>query len=106
MKLSLSLAAIITLLGLVAAHEPSKQVIVSYPQDTPDSVITQAMNALIAAGGIITHEYSEFGCFVTEEYVKANLFSSDQVCCPLRNPPNQWLAAERINQRFCSNSLC
>ncbi|MCJ1352645.1 MAG: hypothetical protein MMC33_002629 [Icmadophila ericetorum] len=71
MKLSLSLAAIITLLGLVAAHEPSKQVIVSYPQDTPDSVITQAMNALIAAGGIITHEYTLIKGFAATASVEA-----------------------------------
>lgn len=82
MKLSFTLAAI-GLLGLVAAHQPFKQVIVSYPQDTPDSIVTQAKDALIAAGGIITHEYSEFTSLRIENApMLTGDSSSDQVCCP------------------------
>jgi hypothetical protein len=36
---------------------PQKAVIISYPDNTPDSVLNQAKDAIKAAGGIITHEY-------------------------------------------------
>ncbi len=53
--------SIFTILALVAiafaVTLPQKAVIVSYPDDTPDSVIEQAKGAIKAAGGIITHEY-------------------------------------------------
>lgn len=37
--------------------QPQKSVIVSYPADTPDSVLSQAKEAILQAGGFITHEY-------------------------------------------------
>jgi hypothetical protein len=53
--------AIISVLALGAvvlgAQMPQKAVIVSYPNDTPDSVLNQAKDAIKAAGGMITHEY-------------------------------------------------
>jgi Mrp family chromosome partitioning ATPase len=53
--------AIISVLALAAvvlgAQMPQKAVIVSYPNDTPDSVLNQAKDAIKAAGGMITHEY-------------------------------------------------
>jgi len=53
--------AIFSILALVAAvlgaTMPQKAVIVSYPDETPDSVVDQAKNAIKAAGGMITHEY-------------------------------------------------
>lgn len=53
--------AITTILAVVtvalAATAPQKSVIVSYPDETPDSVVEQAKNAIVAAGGMITHEY-------------------------------------------------
>lgn len=36
---------------------PQKAVIISYPDNTPDRIVSQAMDAIKAAGGIITHEY-------------------------------------------------
>lgn len=42
----------------VSAVAPQKAVLISYPQDTPDSVLKEAMNAIEEAGGVITHEYS------------------------------------------------
>lgn len=39
---------------------PQKSVIVSYPDNTPDSVVEQAKNAIKSAGGMITHEYKIF----------------------------------------------
>ncbi|KEF51292.1 uncharacterized protein A1O9_12642 [Exophiala aquamarina CBS 119918] len=35
-----------------------KTVIVSYPNDTPSSVVDKAIEEVINAGGIVTHEYS------------------------------------------------
>ena len=62
MKLSI-LASLAALLAVGAAvTQPQKQVIVSYPDDTPDSVIETAMNEIKAAGGYITHEYKIFKC--------------------------------------------
>ncbi|KAI9730928.1 MAG: hypothetical protein M1818_008002 [Claussenomyces sp. TS43310] len=56
MKLSiLSLLTIAT--AVLAVTAPQKAVIVTYPANTPNSVIDQAMNAIKSAGGIITHEY-------------------------------------------------
>jgi hypothetical protein len=53
--------AIVSVLALGAvvlgAQLPQKAVIVSYPNDTPDSVLNQAKDAIKAAGGMITHEY-------------------------------------------------
>ena len=104
MKLSFTLAAI-GLLGLVAAHTSSKQVIISYPQDTPDSIVSKAKDALIAAGGIITHEYSEFTSLHTGNVpLLTGDSSSDQVCCPGHSiwPTS---IAELMNQGFCSYSF-
>jgi hypothetical protein len=51
----LSILAFVT--AVLAAAQPQKAVIVSYPNDTPDHIIDQAKSAIIAAGGVITHEY-------------------------------------------------
>lgn len=55
--------AIVTLLlslfALTAlAAPPQRSVIVSYPDDTPNSVLDEAKAAVKQAGGMITHEYS------------------------------------------------
>ncbi len=56
MKLSIfSILSFITF--VMAATMPQKAVIVSYPDNTPSEVINQAMDAIRAAGGVITHEY-------------------------------------------------
>jgi hypothetical protein len=41
----------------LGAQLPQKAVIVSYPNDTPESILDQAKDAIKAAGGMITHEY-------------------------------------------------
>ncbi len=41
----------------VVAIAPQKAVIVTYPEDTPDSVMDQAKDTIRKAGGMITHEY-------------------------------------------------
>ena len=47
------------LVAIIATQtaQPQKSVIVSYPADTPDSVLSQAKEAVLQAGGFITHEY-------------------------------------------------
>lgn len=73
MRLTIHLLLIAFLMALAYAATDSKQVIVSYPKDTPDSVIEHAMSVIKEAvsishilyialahnfqGGIITHEY-------------------------------------------------
>lgn len=41
------------------AVSPQKPIIVTFPQNTPQSVIDKAMDTLKQAGGIVTHEYSK-----------------------------------------------
>lgn len=53
----------VTLLTVVALSVravvlPQKAIIVSYPDDTPERVLDEAMSAIKAAGGVVTHEYS------------------------------------------------
>lgn len=56
MKVSaLSLAAIAA--AVLSAPVPQKAVIVTYSENTPNSVIEGAIEAIVAAGGLITHEY-------------------------------------------------
>jgi hypothetical protein len=50
-----SLFALITV--ALGATMPQKAVIVSYPDNTPDTVLDKAKDAIKAAGGMITHEY-------------------------------------------------
>jgi len=37
--------------------QPKKAVLVSYPADTPDTVLWQAKQKIVEMGGFITHEY-------------------------------------------------
>ncbi|KAG4411481.1 hypothetical protein IFR04_015386 [Cadophora malorum] len=66
---------IISILALVAvafaATMPQKAVIISYPDNTPTSVIDDAMAAIKAAGGIITHEYRLIKGFAAKAPAKA-----------------------------------
>ncbi|KAA8573601.1 hypothetical protein MFRU_001g04320 [Monilinia fructicola] len=56
MKLTLFSIFLFLTAGL-SAPTPQKAVIVSYPDNTPNDVVQKAMDAIKAAGGIITHEY-------------------------------------------------
>ncbi|KAJ9638638.1 uncharacterized protein PV06_09853 [Exophiala oligosperma] len=42
----------------LALSAPQKPVVISYPADTPPSVIENAIKEIEKDGGIITHEYS------------------------------------------------
>ncbi|KAI4267108.1 MAG: hypothetical protein LQ337_008508 [Flavoplaca oasis] len=45
-------------LGLVVVASAQRQVLVTYPNDTPPSVVEQAKSAILATGGKITEEFS------------------------------------------------
>jgi hypothetical protein len=56
MKLSI-LILLALVMGVLSALAPQKAVIVTYPEGTPNHVLDKAMEAIEAAGGMITHEY-------------------------------------------------
>ncbi|KAG9231018.1 hypothetical protein BJ875DRAFT_134185 [Amylocarpus encephaloides] len=56
MKFSILPALVLASVAL-GATVPQKAVIVSYPDETPDDVVKQAMTAITDAGGVIIHEY-------------------------------------------------
>lgn len=61
MKLSLLLPAALLAIGASAVASPQKAVLVTYPDNnTPDSVVNRAMDAIKNAGGTITHQYTLF----------------------------------------------
>ncbi|KAL1306547.1 hypothetical protein AAFC00_005237 [Neodothiora populina] len=70
MKFSLSLLLIALFVAFALAAAPNKQVIVSYPKGTPDSVIEKAKHAIKEAGGIITHEYNLIKAFAASAPAK------------------------------------
>ncbi|OOQ84086.1 hypothetical protein PEBR_31711 [Penicillium brasilianum] len=63
--------ALLALLPLVLAAKSLKSVIITFPNGTPDRVIDQAKDSLVAAGGVITHEYHLFPGFAAEAPVNA-----------------------------------
>ncbi|KAJ9618485.1 hypothetical protein H2203_009082 [Taxawa tesnikishii (nom. ined.)] len=63
MKFYLHILFVVLLAAFAYAAAPQKQVVVSYPNDTPDSVVEQAKAAVREAGGIITHEYKLIKAF-------------------------------------------
>ncbi|KAJ5482454.1 Proteinase inhibitorpropeptide [Penicillium sp. IBT 31633x] len=54
--MKLTFAAALLALPLALA-ESLKSVVITFPKGTPDSVIIQAKESLVASGGVITHEY-------------------------------------------------
>ncbi|KAK4111137.1 hypothetical protein N656DRAFT_734473 [Canariomyces notabilis] len=52
------LLASLTLLSGVIAVDIQKSVLITYPAETPDSIVDQAKKAIVEAGGVITHEYT------------------------------------------------
>ncbi|KAI9754310.1 MAG: adenylate kinase [Chaenotheca gracillima] len=55
----------------VMAASRQKAVIVSYPSDTPDSVLDEAKDAIKTAGGMVTHEYKLIKAFAATAPAKA-----------------------------------
>lgn len=52
------LIAALTFFSGVIAVDIQKSVLISYPPETPDSVVDNAKKAIKDAGGVITHEYT------------------------------------------------
>jgi len=65
------LVPFVLLAGSVAAVAQQKSVIISYPKDTPQNIVDQARDAIVAAGGIITHEYKLIKGFACTASAKA-----------------------------------
>jgi hypothetical protein len=69
---------IILLLALFTAvfalPPPQKPVVVSFPDDTPASIIDKAMAEVEKDGGIITHEYCMLFSCAKPEVMSANTF--------------------------------
>jgi hypothetical protein len=59
MRFALSTLFVALLVPFAMAFVPHKSVIMSWPNDTPDSVVEAAKQAIIDAKGVITHEYSK-----------------------------------------------
>ncbi|OXV11147.1 hypothetical protein Egran_01096 [Elaphomyces granulatus] len=57
MKLLSSILLFGLLMPFAGAAQSYKSFIVTYPQDTPDSLLCLVKEAITKAGGIITHEY-------------------------------------------------
>ena len=57
MRVSTLLVAAVTLVSGALAVDVQKSVIVTYPNETPDSVLDQAKAAIEESGGTITHNY-------------------------------------------------
>ncbi|MCJ1404394.1 hypothetical protein MMC11_007619 [Xylographa trunciseda] len=49
---------------------PKKQVVITYPSNTPDSVLDEAKLVITSAGGVITHEYELIKGFAVKASVK------------------------------------
>ncbi|EAT90867.1 hypothetical protein HBI56_217240 [Parastagonospora nodorum] len=58
MRFALTASFVALLATFAMAVAPQKSVIMSWPNDTPDSVVQAAKQAIIDAKGTITHEYN------------------------------------------------
>jgi len=58
MKLVAFLLATLALFSGVIAVDLKKEVLITYPDDTADSVVEEAKQVISDAGGIITHEFN------------------------------------------------
>ena len=58
MKLIAYLIATLALFCSVLAVDQQISVLVTYPDDTADHIVDEAKQAIVNAGGVITHEYN------------------------------------------------
>lgn len=58
MRLFSFLLTALTLVAGVVAVDIQKSVLITYPPETPDDVVSKAKDAIVDAGGVITHEYT------------------------------------------------
>ncbi|KAI9734863.1 MAG: hypothetical protein M1834_001943 [Cirrosporium novae-zelandiae] len=68
---TLFFALLLMVTAVLAVAQPEKSVIVTYPPETPNYLISDAKEAIIKAGGIITHEYTLLKGFAATCSVKA-----------------------------------
>jgi hypothetical protein len=95
MKLSIFMLLTIVV-GVFSALVPQKAVIVTYPEDTPDHVLDKAMEAIEAAGGMITHEYKLIK-FVVQRLLHGNVLTNYTEVSPQKRQPkysNQYKPGE------------
>ncbi|CAF9935166.1 MAG: hypothetical protein HETSPECPRED_009682 [Heterodermia speciosa] len=50
----------------VGALSPERQVLITYPNDTPDSTMIEAKNVIEAAGGRVLHEFELLKGFIVK----------------------------------------
>ncbi|KXX80684.1 Protease B inhibitor 2 [Madurella mycetomatis] len=60
------LLATLTLLSGTTAVDVQKSVLISYPPETPDSIVEEAKKAIVGSGGSVTHEYQLFKGFAAK----------------------------------------
>ncbi|EFW22479.1 conserved hypothetical protein [Coccidioides posadasii str. Silveira] len=66
MKVTLTVIFSFLFSAAMAASAQHKSVIITFPSETPDSVVQQAKDAIKANGGKITHEYNLIKGFAAE----------------------------------------
>ncbi|KAK1055731.1 hypothetical protein LTR74_015442 [Friedmanniomyces endolithicus] len=71
MRFTLSFLLLALFAALCLAATPQKQVIISYPEDTPQYILDQAKAEIIKAGGMVEHEFSLIKGFVAKLSTKA-----------------------------------
>ena len=59
MRFHLFALLVALLIACAYAVKTQKAVMITYDENTPDSEVDKAMDALRGAGGVITHEFSE-----------------------------------------------
>ncbi|KAF2417681.1 hypothetical protein EJ08DRAFT_654464 [Tothia fuscella] len=69
--LTFFLASFLLISFVMAVPQPQKSVIISFPKDTPLNILEQAKEAVRAAGGFITHEYTIIKAFACTGPAKA-----------------------------------
>jgi hypothetical protein len=62
MRLQIAFLLLAFIVSVLAVPPTQKPVVISYPDNTPSSVIDKAIEEIKKAGGIITHEYCKEPC--------------------------------------------
>ena len=83
MRLLSFLVATLTVISGAFAIDVQKSVIITYPEDTPDSVLNKAKGAIRDGGGVITHEYQLIKYVMSHSFV---LSFSLSFPLPIRRP--------------------
>lgn len=58
---------VLALLGIAAAASPQqRQILITYPKDTPMSVVEEAKDVIRDAGGFITHDFGDYSISLSD----------------------------------------